>query len=285
MQKGRERRNSLRFLKPLFSYSIRIMADFTLTFLGTGTSVGVPMIGCHCETCRSDDPRDKRLRCSIHVQTPEKHWVVDTGPDFRIQALRAEIERLDAAVYTHPHMDHISGFDELRRFTIGDEDGIEIHAMPSCLGMLERMFEYAFNGQNRYRGYLKPLPREIEGPFDLGLTRVTPLPVLHGKVETIGFLFERGGRKICAYIPDCKVILPESLTALEGVETLIVDALRRTPHITHHNFDEALQVHERLRPRQTWFTHLTCEILHARDEPTLPAGVRLAYDGLKLELA
>ena len=258
------------------------MADFTLTFLGTGTSVGVPMIGCHCATCSSTDPRDKRLRSSVYVQTPELSWVVDTGPDFRTQALRASIDHLDAALYTHPHMDHVTGFDELRRFTISDDAEIAVHAMPSCLGMLERMFEYAFNGQNRYRGYLKPAPHPIDGPFVLGETRVTPLPVLHGKVETIGYLFERGDRKLCAYIPDCKVILPESMAALQGVETLIVDALRHTEHVTHHNFAEAIEVQRKLRPQQTWFTHITCEIMHAREDPLLPPGINIAYDGLKL---
>lgn len=241
------------------------------------------MIGCDCETCRSTDPRDKRLRSSIYIQTPEKTWVVDTGPDFRTQALRENIRHLDATLYTHPHMDHLTGFDELRRFTIDEHDMMPVYAMPSCLMVLERMFEYAFNGQNRYRGYLKPEPHPIEGTFELGETSITPLPVLHGKVETIGYLFSRGGRKLCAYIPDCKVILPQSMEQLEGVDTLIVDALRYTEHYTHMSFAEALDVHDRLRPRQTWFTHLQCEIKHARDEPKLPADVRIAYDGLKLE--
>ena len=259
------------------------MSTFTLTFLGTGTSVGVPMIGCDCATCRSPDPRDQRLRSSVHIQTPEAQWVVDTGPDFRTQCLRAGIRHLDAALFTHPHMDHLTGFDELRRFTVGDDDVMPVYGMPSCLMVLERMFEFAFNGQNRYRGYLKPSPMPIEGKFHLGLTEITPLPVLHGKVETVGYLFSRDGRKLCAYIPDCKQILPESMAALEGVDTLIVDALRYTPHVTHHSFAEALEVHHQLQPRQTWFTHLMCEIMHARDEPLLPEGVKIAYDGLRLE--
>ena len=138
------------------------MADFTLTFLGTGTSVGVPMIGCHCETCRSPDPRDKRLRSSVYIQTPELSWVVDTGPDFRTQALREGIDHLDAAIYTHPHMDHVTGFDELRRFTIGDQEEMAIYAMPSCLVMLERMFEYAFepNKIDVLNIFLQPLARK-----------------------------------------------------------------------------------------------------------------------------
>ncbi len=259
------------------------MDRFTATLLGSGTSVGVPTVGCDCETCHSSDPRDKRLRSSLYVQTPEMSWLVDTGPDLRTQCLRENIRQVDAALFTHPHMDHLTGFDELRRFTIEADHFIPIYARPSCLAVLERMFLYAFDGENRYRGYLKPFPKPIHGEFHLGETLITPLPVLHGKVETIGYLFSRGTRKLCAYIPDCKVLLPESLEALRGVDTLIVDALRYSPHYTHMNFEEALAVQRELQPRQTWFTHLSCEVMHARDEPGLPAGVNLAYDGLKLE--
>ena len=258
------------------------MSLFRLTFLGTGTSVGVPMVGCDCETCRSKDPRDNRLRCSVYVETPEASWVVDTGPDFRMQCLRAHIRHLDAAIYTHSHMDHVTGFDELRRFTIGEDQVMPIHATRSCLEVLERMFIYAFNGENRYRGYLKPEPHVIEGPFEIGGTRIVPLSVLHGKVETIGYLFERGGQKLCAYIPDCKTVQPEAMELLTGVDTLILDGLRRTAHPTHMNFEEALAVIAQVKPRGAWLTHLQCEIMHARDEPTLPEGVRLAYDGLQL---
>ena len=140
------------------------MADFTLTFLGTGTSVGVPMIGCDCETCHSTDSRDRRCRSSIWLQTPEASWVVDTGPDFRYQCLRAGVRHLDAAVFTHGHMDHVTGFDELRRFTVPLEASMPIHATPATLAVLERMFEYAFNGENRYPGYLKPKAMPVTGP-------------------------------------------------------------------------------------------------------------------------
>lgn len=258
------------------------MNGLQLTFLGTGTSVGIPMIGCDCATCRSTDPRDNRLRSSVWMRAPEAAWVVDTGPDFRTQCLRAGIRHLDAALYTHPHMDHVTGFDELRRFTPGTDDAIPIHALPSCLAVLERMFEFAFNGENRYRGYLKPFPKPIHGPFHLGETHITPLPARHGKVETIGYLFTRHGRKLCAYIPDAKELLPPALEAAAGVDTLILDALRHTEHPTHLTFAESLAIHQRLRPRQTWFTHLQCEIMHSREEPLLPEGVRIAYDGLEL---
>lgn len=259
------------------------MVDFSFTLLGSGTSVGVPMVGCECETCRSTDPRDKRLRSCAWVRTPEMAWVVDTPPDFRTQCLRAGIRHLDAALFTHPHMDHLTGFDDLRRFTVGADEVLPVYARPSCLAVLERMFDYAFNGENRYRGYLKPFPKPIHGPFHLGQTLVTPLRVEHGKVETHGFLFSRRGRKLCAYIPDAKVLPPETLALLEGVDTLIIDALRHTPHPTHLSFSEALAIQEQLRPRETWFTHLMCEILHARDEPLLREGVHLAFDGLTLE--
>ncbi len=259
------------------------MSELRITFLGTGTSVGVPMIGCDCETCRSTDPRDKRLRASIYVETPECAFVVDTGPDFRTQCLRENIRRVDAAVYTHAHMDHVTGFDDLRRFTISEEAVMPIHAVPGCLNVLETMFSFSFNGLNRYRGYLKPVSYPVLGPFKLGETELIPLPVQHGKVETVGWLFQRHGKKLCAYLSDMKAALPGTVELMRGVDTLIVDALRHTPHTTHMNFTEALAFREVVAPRQTWFTHIQCEILHERDEKNLPSDVRIAYDGLKLE--
>jgi phosphoribosyl 1,2-cyclic phosphate phosphodiesterase len=209
--------------------------------------------------------------------------VVDTGPDFRTQCLRERVRKIEAALFTHPHMDHLTGFDELRRFTVGEEDVMPIYARPSCLEVIERMFSYAFNGQNRYRGYLKPESRAVDGPFMLGETEITPLPLIHGKVETIGYLFSRQGRKLCAYMSDVKVVTPEAQDLIRGVDTMIVDGLRFTPHPTHMNWEEALALHQELRPRMTWLTHIQCEIMHSRDESKLPADVRLAYDGLKLE--
>jgi len=259
------------------------MSALHLTFLGTGTSVGIPMIGCDCDTCTSTDPRDSRLRSSIYIQTPESAFVVDTGPDFRTQCLRERIRHLDAAIYTHPHMDHVTGFDELRRFCVDEDAIMPIYALPSCLEVLKRMYLHAFNGENRYRGYLKPEGIPIHGPFMLGKTEVTPLPVKHGKVEALGYMFSRNGRKLCAYLSDMKAPLDNTLELLQGVDTLIVDALRHTVHTTHMNFAEALAFRKLVQPRQTWFTHVACEILHAREEPTLPADVRIAYDGLQLE--
>jgi phosphoribosyl 1,2-cyclic phosphate phosphodiesterase len=258
------------------------MPALELTFLGTGTSVGVPMIGCDCETCRSTDPRDKRTRSSIYVSAPDFAFVVDTGPDFRTQCLRENIRKVDAVIFTHPHMDHVTGFDDVRRFTIPEDALMPVHGLPETLEALQRIFYFSFNSVNRWRGYLKADARVIEGPFQLGGTEVTPLMVRHAKVNTLGFLFSRGGRKLCAYFSDIKEPMADTVEQLRGVDTLVVDALRHTPHPTHMNFAEALAFAAQVGPRQTWLTHIQCEILHAREEAGLPKGVNIAYDGLKL---
>ncbi len=261
------------------------MNDFQLTFLGTGTSVGVPMIGCDCAVCTSADPRDRRDRSSIYVQTPEASWVVDTGPDFRQQCLRARIQHLDAVLITHEHTDHIMGFDDLRRFTFGEEARLPVYATPPTLAALARVFAFAFDGTNLFPGYFKPDPRPITGPFTLGETLVTPLPVEHGKVDTIGFLFTRGGRKRLAYISDVKVIPPATMALLAGVETLVLDCLRHRPIHTHFIVAEALAAVAEVRPQQAYCTHLCHELGHAEFSATLPAGVQVAYDGLQLDLS
>ena len=169
-----------------------------ITFLGTGTSVGVPMVGCDCAVCRSADPRDKRFRSSLFVRTPEAQWVVDTGPDFRSQCLRAGLRHLDAVLLTHAHTDHLAGFDDLRRFSVPIDAELPIYASPECLASVQRMFEFAFNGQNRFAGYLKPRPHPGTGPFTLGGLDIVPVEVEHGRLQTLGYLFTRGGRKLAA---------------------------------------------------------------------------------------
>ncbi len=261
------------------------MTGLTLTFLGTGTSVGVPMVGCRCETCTSDDPRDQRLRCSVLVESEGgSSWLIDAGPDLRQQCLREGITALDAVLITHPHADHVVGFDDLRRFTVGADETLPVYARPSCLEVLGKMFFYIFNGENRYPGYFKPEPVAVDGEFQLGGFEVVPVPVEHGKVECVGYLFRRGGEPLLAYIPDCKRISPEGMEALAGVDCLVIDALRRKPHPTHLSIDEALAVAGELSPGQTWLTHIAHEVLHARDGAGLPEGVQIAYDGLKLQL-
>ena len=259
------------------------MAELTITFLGTGTSQGVPMIGCDCAVCTSTDPRDQRLRSSIYVETPEAAWVVDTGPDFRAQALRERIRRLDAVVYTHSHTDHVMGFDDLRPFCHGGFD-IPIYASAETMRDLERVFIFAFNGENRWPGYVRPLPHVVESDFTLGATTLTPLRVTHGRAHVHGYLFTRGGVKLAAYLSDCKVVPLAVIERIAGVRHLIVDALRIEPHPTHMNVAEALEVARQVAPQQTWFTHLCHDMMHAEVERTLPENVGVAFDGMKIVL-
>ena len=238
------------------------------------------MIGCDCEVCHSKDPRDKRLRSSIYVETPEFAWVVDTGTDFRTQALRENIRRLDAVVFTHSHTDHIMGFDDLRRYS-HDLGSIPVYASPATMRDLERVFEFAFNGLNRFPGYLVPVPHIVDGPFSLGNTLLTPLPVPHGKSTVNGYLFSREGKKLVAYLSDCSAVPDEIRSEIFGVQVLIIDALRHRPHPTHLSVDQALEVSAAVKPGQTLFTHV-CHELPQTSETTLPPGVGIAYDGLKL---
>lgn len=259
------------------------MHDFSLIFLGSGTSQGVPIIGCDCPICQSTDPRDKRTRSSIYIETPECHFIVDTGPDLRQQALRERLKRIDAVVLTHPHADHIMGFDDMRAFCHGGKE-MPVYGSPDTMTALRRVFAFAFDGQNRFPGYVNPVSHEVTTPFYLGSTQLIPMQVPHGRVQTQAYLFLRHGRKIAAYFPDCKDIPPAAREAIAGVEILIVDALRRKEHPTHMNVDEALAVAASIHARQTWFTHLSHDLAHAQLEAELPPGIRVAYDGLRLEL-
>ena len=240
------------------------------------------MIGCDCAVCHSSDPRDQRLRSSIYVETPEFAWVVDTGTDFRTQALRENIRRLDAVVFTHSHTDHIMGFDDLRRYS-HDLGSIPVFASADTMRDLARVYEFAFNGLNRFPGYLVPVPHVIEGPFVLGQTTITPLPVPHGRTTVNGYLFSRRGRKLVAYLSDCSAVPEEIANQISGVEVLVIDALRHKPHPTHLSVAQALEVATRVQPGRTLFTHI-CHELAQSEEANLPEGVGLAYDGLKIEL-
>ncbi|MGA3169986.1 MAG: MBL fold metallo-hydrolase [Chthoniobacteraceae bacterium] len=254
----------------------------TITFLGTATSQGVPMIGCHCGVCASTDPRDKRTRSSIYVSTPECAWVVDTGPDFRCQCLRESIDRLDAVVYTHAHTDHMMGFDDLRPFCAGGRE-LPVYASAETMAALQRTFQFAFGPDRLLPGYVKPRPYLIDGPFELGGTQLTPLPLPHGRTIVNGYLFESGGRRLAAYLSDCKEVPASVVERIEGVEVLIIDALRYCEHPTHLTVSEAQEVASRVKPGATWFTHICHELGHAETEANLPPHTRLAYDGLKME--
>jgi phosphoribosyl 1,2-cyclic phosphate phosphodiesterase len=256
----------------------------SLTFLGTGTSVGVPVIGCECKVCRSDDPRNRRTRSSVVVSAAGATLLVDSGPDLRCQALREGLRAVDGVLFTHAHMDHVAGFDDLRAFCWRRGSPLPMHASANCLAALQAMFAWAFSPDNLYRGYVKPDPQVADGPFAYGGLRVTPVPVEHAAVETLGFRFDAPGIRSLAYLPDVKRIPDPSLEALRGVEILVVDALRPAPHPTHFSIQEALAAVARVAPREAWLTHLGHENDHAELSATLPAGVRVAWDGLRLPL-
>jgi phosphoribosyl 1,2-cyclic phosphate phosphodiesterase len=255
-----------------------------ITFLGTGTSMGVPMIRCQCEVCQSKDPRDQRLRSSVYVQTSARSWVVDTGAEFRIQALREKIQNLDAVLYSHSHADHIMGFDDLRRFGSAPGGAIPIYASRETMQNMQTAFSYAFSGEARFPGYVLPEPHLILGPFVLGQTEIHPIRVEHGNAHVFAFLFRQAGRSLVAYMSDCKRVDPEGLKTLEGVDTLILGTPCRREHPTHMNMIEGMALAKRLSPRQTYFTHLSHDFGHAATQKELPGNVFLAYDGLRLEL-
>ena len=257
-------------------------ADFEITFLGTGTSVGVPVIGCDCHVCTSTDPRNTRTRSSIHVHAGEIDLLIDSGPDLREQALREKITRIDAVLYTHGHVDHVAGFDELRAFCWHRETPLPMHGNAETLTILRTMFGWAFSEENTYRGYVKPAAIEFAGPILYGDLKITPLPVNHGTVQTHGFLFEKPGSPPTAYIPDVKSIPQETLDRIHQVDILIIDSLRPAAHPTHMSVSEALAAIDRIAPAKAWLTHLGHDNEHATLESTLPPTIRVAYDGLRL---
>ena len=254
-----------------------------VTVLGSGTSQGVPMIGCKCAVCTSTDPRDKRTRSSIFIETPAAKVLVDTTPDLREQALREGLDQLDAVIFTHPHADHIMGFDDLRRFCDLREGPLPIYGSAATLKQIERVFHYAFNPGKLVPGYVHVVPHLVDGPFELGGLELTPLPVPHGAVSTLGFLFTRGGRKLLAYLSDCADVPGPIRKSIAEVEVLIIDGLREAPHPTHLTVSGAVEVAQAVGAKQSYLTHQTHESFHAERRRRLPAGIDVAYDGMKIE--
>jgi phosphoribosyl 1,2-cyclic phosphate phosphodiesterase len=253
-----------------------------VTFLGSGTSHGIPVIGCECAVCRSPDPRDNRLRPSIFIQVPGyASLLVDTTPDFRQQALRHGIRRVDAVLFTHAHADHILGFDELRRFNTLQGASIPCYGNGFCLDILKRTFYYVFDGLPRLGGGIPQVDVHEVGsePFLATRVRVVPVPLWHGRMPILGF---RLGT--FAYLTDCNRIPDESWALVEGIETLVIDALRDEPHTTHFTVADALEAIERIAPRRAFLTHMTHDLGHAATTARLPRGVELSYDGLELDV-
>ena len=266
-------------------YAAAVADAFSLTFLGTGTSVGVPVIGCDCAVCRSDDPRNRRLRASVWLRAGPLNLLVDSGPDMRQQALREGMRELDGVLYTHAHLDHVAGFDDLRAFCWRRREPLPMHATAACLASLKQMFGWAFAPENVHQGYVKPDARVVDGVFFVGPLRVTPLPVEHAALETIGYLFEMPGARSLAYLPDVKRIPDATMDLLRGVDVLVVDALRPALHDTHFSLGEALAAAAESRAGETWLTHLGLENEHVELTAALPSGVRVAWDGLQVSLA
>jgi phosphoribosyl 1,2-cyclic phosphate phosphodiesterase len=265
-----------------------------VTLLGTGTSSGVPMIGCDCAVCRSDDPRDRRTRPSILIDLGDgadrpvrvpfaaatRYLLVDTATDLRAQALAHDVRRVDAIAFTHSHADHVLGLDDVRRYNFMQGSAISCFGDPRTLADLRRVFSYIFDGKARAGGGIPRLSLfEIGGAFSLGGVEVVPVPVMHGPMPILGY---RLGA--FAYLTDCNQIPESSWPLLDGVRTLVLDALRDRPHPTHFSVAEALQVVERLGAEHTYFTHICHDLPHAATCARLPSGVELAYDGLVLEV-
>lgn len=263
--------------------SVRYASPVTVLFLGTGTSHGVPMIGCDCAVCRSPDPRDTRLRPSIHVTADDgTSIVVDTTPDFRQQALRYDLRRVDAVLYTHTHADHILGLDELRRYNHLTRRAVPLYGDAFTLAELRRVFAYAFDPDGPKGGGVPDLVLHTiaEAPFTVGGQVIEPIPVRHGEWTILGFRFGR-----FAYLTDCSGIPEASFARLWGLDVLVLDALRHRPHPTHFTVAEALVAAARIGARRTFFTHLCHDLPHEATSAMLPPGVALAYDGLRLEIA
>lgn len=251
-----------------------------ITFLGTGTSQGVPVIGCDCRVCRSLDFRDKRLRTSAHLQIGSKSLVIDTGPDFRQQMLRERIYQLHGVLYTHEHKDHTAGLDDIRPFNFSQEADMPIYGQSSVLNQIKSEFSYIFADQ-RYPGVpmVKTVPIENK-EFEVEGIPILPIRVMHHKLPVFGYRIHN-----FTYITDANYISDEELEKVAGTEVLVLNALQNTRHISHFNLEQALEMVERIQPKKAYFTHMSHRLgLHREVESKLPDNIRLAYDGLKIVL-
>jgi phosphoribosyl 1,2-cyclic phosphate phosphodiesterase len=253
-----------------------------LTFLGSGTSMGVPTLGCGCAVCTSTDPHNRRTRPSVRLEYNGHVVLIDTGPDFHAQALREGVDRVDAVLYTHGHADHILGFDDLRPLSFPHPVAMPVYADDETAKTIERVFEYTFRTENRYptsaRVRMHRLDAAPGAGVDLFGACFRRIPVTHGRQTITGYRFGSA-----AYLTDMSDIPEESVPLLEGLDVLILDALRREPHPSHSHLERSIGFVEMLKPRRAYFTHISHDLDHEATNTTLPEGIQLAYDGLKLE--
>jgi len=252
--------------------------------LGSGTSMGVPTLGCQCAVCTSADPRNRRTRPSIAVSwgngSAAHLVVIDTGPDFREQALREGIRHVDAVFYTHAHADHILGLDDLRPLSFKHKpQRLPLYADAQTAEILRRIYDYTFSANSTYPNKARVELRGLDGDEAANIdgARFQRVPLLHGDLEVAGFRFGSA-----AYLTDMSAIPESSLPVLEGLDVMIIDALRPQPHPSHANIADALHWVERVHPRQAWFTHMSHEVDHEKTERSFPPGVRLSFDGLRI---
>jgi phosphoribosyl 1,2-cyclic phosphate phosphodiesterase len=251
----------------------------TFTFLGTGTSVGVPMVGCDCEVCQSSNPRNQRYRCSVLIRTPAGNLVIDTAPELRLQLLREKVKLVHAVVYTHFHADHLFGLDDVRPFPRLLGGPVPLYCAADVERKIREVFSYAFRpeAERLPAGFVPKLvfQRILEEPFTVLGQRLVPIPLIHAHFNVLGFRIDE-----VAYCTDVNRIPPESWPLLEGLQVLVLDALRFKPHPGHFSVNEALEVIDRVKPRQAYLTHMSHEVEHEATNRRLPPGVQLAYDGL-----
>jgi len=251
-----------------------------VTFLGTGTSQGVPVIGCDCPVCKSMDFRDKRFRTSIHLEVGGQSFVIDSGPDFRLQMLRESILRLDALIFTHEHKDHTAGMDDIRPYNFRQNSNIPIYGTLPVINQLKAEFAYVFS-ENKYPGAPGVEVNEIgNSPFDINGVTVVPIQVYHHKLPVFGYRIAD-----FTYITDANYIPDVEIEKIRGTRVLVLNALQINAHISHFNLGEALEMVDRIQPEQAYFTHISHRLgLSQEIEKSLPPNVSLAYDGLKIQL-
>jgi len=258
-------------------------APLKVTVLGSGTSMGVPTLGCPCRVCKSNDPHDKRLRPSVLISRGGQSVVIDTTPDFRQQALRVGLDRLDAILLTHGHADHILGFDDIRPFNIRQRSAMPVYGNEETFRVIRRVFAYVFDDKPTLSTVPSVTLNTVHGPFELLGIPFVPVPLLHGEMEVLGFRFGRA-----AYLTDFSKVPDSSMPLLEGLDELILDALRDVPHPMHQTVEQALALIQQLKPRRAWFTHIAHDLPHAEtNERLIKMGfpnVQLAYDGLEFEV-